>query len=434
VNEISLQIEDLSHDARGIARHEGKVVFVPGALPGERVQARLKHRGKQTDDYELISITEASKDRVQPRCAHFDTCSGCSLQHLAPEAQLRFKQEQLADAFARLGQVTPGQWLPGLAADAWGYRRKARLSARYVEKKGRMLVGFRDSNPRFVADLTRCETLDARLGARLETLARHIEGLNARREIPQIEVAFGDADGALVIRHMQALGESDRAKLCALGAEFELSIYLQANRPDALELLYQHAAELHYSLPDENVSIRFRPLDFTQVNASLNRLMVAQAMRLLAPQPGEQVLDLYCGLGNFTLPIARRGARVTGVEGDPGLVARARANALHEGLGEQVDYHVADLSQPVAEAGWSKQAYHKVLLDPPRAGADVLLQSLSLQGVQCLVYVSCHPGTLARDAGILVRQHGFVLESAGVMDMFPHTNHVESMAVFKRPS
>jgi 23S rRNA (uracil1939-C5)-methyltransferase len=434
MSEMTLDVVDLSHDARGIVRVDGKVGFVPGALPGERVRARLQHRGKQSDDYQLLEVEQASPDRSVPPCPHFNQCSGCSLQHMSPAAQLRFKQQQLQDALERIGGVRPELWLAPLQAQTTGYRRKARLSARFVEKKGRMLVGFRERNPRVVADIGSCSVLDARLGPKLAELASRLQQMKERSELPQIEVAFGDDSGCMVIRHMRPLAEADREILSAIGRDFDLSILLQASKPDQLEVLFDTGKSLRYALPAFAVELDFQPNDFTQVNAGINALMVSQAMHWLEPKADESILDLFCGLGNFTLPMARSGAQVTGVEGDAGLVARARENARKHGLDGQVSYAIADLSQDQSGAPWTKVPYQKILLDPPRAGAAEILKVLPGPSVERVVYVSCHPGTLARDAGTLVREHGFSLHAAGVMDMFPHTNHVEAMAVFVRPS
>lgn len=431
--EFDLAITDLAHDGRGIGRRDGKTCFVAGALPGESVRARLRRGGRQYDEAELLTIHAASPERVTPPCRHFDHCAGCSLQHLAAPAQLHFKQQQLEQSFSRIGQVQPERWLEPLAAASLGYRRKARLSVRHVEKKGRVLVGFREEHANFVADLSRCEVLDPRLGTQLTTIAAALSQLHARAQIPQLEASLGEDGWAMVLRHLVPLDAHDRTQLATLAAHLGCTLLLQAKGPDALELLHAEGpGALHYSLPDFDVRIAFRPMDFIQVNAGLNQAMVRQALSLLDPAAGERILDLYCGLGNFTLPIARSGARVTGVEGDSGLTRRARENAVDNGLEPLVDYHVADLSQAHPHADWARASYDKILLDPPRGGAEAVLVYLPGRTVRRIVYVACHPGTLARDAGVLVRQHGFTLRAAGVMDMFPHTAHVESMALFER--
>lgn len=429
---LELDIADLSHEGLGIGRHQNKVCFVPGALAGERVRVAVTRRSRDADEAQLLEVLQASPDRVTAACPHFTQCSGCSLQHLHSEAQIRFKQKQLADALQRIGQVQPQRWLAPLSRSTWGYRRKARLSVRYVEKKQRVLVGFREARAQFVADLEQCPVLQPALGTQLSTIATVLSGLRARREIPQLEACFGDAGWALVVRHTVALHASDRALLSALGQQLGCSLWLQPAGPDQLERLYDSGQPLDYHLPDADVRIAFQPLDFIQVNAEVNRAMVAQALDLLDPKPGELILDLYCGLGNFTLPIARRGASVIGVEGDAGLTRRAALNARANGLDGLADFHVADLSQNQRDADWASADYDRILLDPARAGAQAVFDYLPGPSVQRIVYVSCHPGTLARDAGLLCQRHGFKLVAAGVMDMFPHTAHVESMALFER--
>lgn len=429
---MEVRIEDLAHDGRGIGHVAGKAVFVHGALPGELVKPTRVHQGRQYDEARECEVLEASPDRVSPQCPHIEQCSGCSLQHFAPAGQIRAKQKMLADQLSRIGGVEPEEWLAPLQREAWAYRRKARLSVRYVEKKGRALVGFREDNGRYVADLSRCEVLDARVGPLLSTLADLVTGLDSRRDIPQIEMAAAERV-VLVLRHLKPLSAADRARLSEFGVRHGIDWVLQPAGLDSLRTLDDAPpAALHYELPQYQLRFAYQPLDFVQVHATLNQAMIDQAMHWLAPQPGERVLDLYCGLGNFTLPIARLGAQVLGVEGDAGLVARARAGALANGLAE-VEFIQADLyGEGLGAAPFLKQAYDKLLLDPPRAGAESVLQHLPGAQARRIVYVSCHPGTLARDTRILIERHGFRLRAAGVMDMFPHTTHVESMAVFVR--
>lgn len=432
-------ISDLSHDGRGVAHwppdhpQAGKTVFVAGALPGETVSVQQTARSKHFDEARTLDVLEASKDRVAPRCPHFGVCGGCVLQHLAEDKQIEAKQRVLLDNLRRIGHVSPGNVLPPLRGAAWGYRRKGRLSVRRVEKKDKTLVGFREQDPRFVADLSECHTVIPQLGFKLHALSALVDGMDGRRDIPQIEFIGGDATIALVFRHLQPLSEADRAKLAAFGTEHGFSIFLQPGGVDSVQPLAGEASPLSFHLPQWNVELMFRPLDFIQVNASLNQVMIARALELLDVQPGERVLDLFCGLGNFTLPLARvAGAgSVVGVEGDAGLVARARANAAHNGL-TNVQFHAADLAQDLRGQPWLKQGFDKLLLDPARAGAIEVLKQLPLKGLRRIVYVSCHPGSLARDAGYLVNEVGWTLQAAGVMDMFPQTAHVESVALFGR--
>ena len=426
-----VSIDDLSHDGRGVARLDGKALFVTGALPGERVRVRITRRHRHYDEAAVVELLTASSDRVVPRCAHYDICAGCSLQHLAPAAQIAAKQRVLAENLERIGRLQPRRWLPALTAEPWGYRRKGRLSVRWVEKKGRVLVGFREANPQFVADLRRCEVLDPALGPQLGALGELLGTLDAARSIPQIEFAAGDAALVLVLRHLQPLSVADRARLAGLAREHGWAIWLQPGGIDSVHPLEAaDAVELSYTLPASGTSLAFRPLDFIQVNAAINRAMVDRALELLDPQPHQRVLDLFAGLGNFTLPIARRVATVTGIEGEVGLVQRAVENATRNGI-DNARFFSADLFADQRGAMWAREPWDALLLDPPRAGAQQLLEYLPQASTRRVVYVSCHPGSLARDAATLARR-GFTLDAAGVMDMFPHTAHVESIALFER--
>ncbi len=428
-------VTDLSHDGRGVARIDDKVVFVHGALPGEEVRFRITARRRQYDQGELLEVLRPSPERVAPRCPHFGVCGGCSLQHMAPEAQIRRKQAQLANDLSSIGRLSPQQWLPPLTGPVWGYRRKARLGVKHVPGKGKVLVGFRERNGRYIADLTTCPVLHPQVGECLEDLSRLIDGLSVRNRIPQIEVALGDDDAALVFRHLEPLDDADRHRLRAFGEIYGFMIFLQPGGLDTVKRLWPEEGEprLGYRHPAFDLTLRFAPHDFTQVNSDINRAMVARAVELLQLSGEERVLDLFCGLGNFTLPIARRAARVTGVEGEAGLIERARENARENGI-DNAEFHVADLSDPaVLEAPWARECYHRLLLDPARAGADLIAGHIGRFQAERIVYVSCNPATLARDAG-LIQAQGYRLESAGVMDMFPHTTHVESIAVFQRNS
>lgn len=429
--EFEADITDLSHEGRGVARVDGKVVFIDGALPGERVRAWRSRRGRHFDEARTLEVLHASPDRVPARCAHYGQCSGCVLQHLHPERQIEAKQRVLIENLARIGKVEAERWLPPLRAASWGYRRKGRFSVRWVEKKGRALLGFREVNPRFVADLRECHTVVPEIAAQLPALAELVNTLDACKQIPQIEFIAGATAAALVFRHLQALGADDIERLRAFARRSGLHVYLQPGGPDSLHALDDVEPDLYWRIPDYGLELAFRPLDFIQVNADLNLLMIARAIELLAPQEDERVLDLFAGLGNFTLPLARKAADVVGIEGEAGLVARARANAKRNGLAN-VRFFVADLSRDMRGEVWMAGGFHKILLDPPRAGAAEVLAQLPLKGVRRIVYVSCHPGSLARDAGYLVHERGWRLSAAGVMDMFPHTAHVESMALFVR--
>jgi 23S rRNA (uracil1939-C5)-methyltransferase len=427
---VAVRVESLAQDGRGVAHLAGKAVFIHGALPGERVLFLYERQSRRYDEGRVQQILEASPERVIPRCPHFGVCGGCGLQHQAAGRQIADKQQVVADALERLGGVTPGRWLPPLVAGHWGYRRKARLGAKYVEKKGRVLVGFRERNSSFITDLQRCEVLHPQLGGCLPELKALIESLAIRTRVPQVELSMGEQAAALIFRVLQAPETADRERLRQFGTRHGFVIYLQPGGADSVQPL-EAAAELCYSLPDPELRLCFAPQDFTQVNLELNRLMVARALELLDPEPGEQVLDLFCGIGNFALPLATRAGRVTGVEADPGLVARARANAAANHL-ERVRFEVADLYQSPEGQSWTRERYQAALLDPPRSGAQEVLPWLLRLGVERLLYISCYPATLARDAGLLVRELGYRLDCAGVMDMFPHTTHVESVALFRR--
>jgi 23S rRNA (uracil1939-C5)-methyltransferase len=428
--EFEVAIDDLSHDGRGVGRREGKAVFVAGALPGETVRVRQTGRNRNFDEAATLEVLVASPDRVVPRCPHFGTCSGCVLQHLDVPRQIEAKARVLRENLARIGHVEPARELPPLADAAWGYRRKGRFSVRFVEKKDRVLVGFRETDPRFVADLRECHTVIPALGARVAALAALVASLDARKAIAQIEFIAGDAAVALVLRNLEPLGEADRARLRAFAGETGFVLYLQPGGVDSVTPLDADAV-LEFALPAYDLRLAFRPLDFIQVNAGLNQKMIAQALELLDPQPADRVLDLFCGLGNFTLPLARVAGRVVGVEGEAGLVARARENAARNGL-DNVEFHAADLAKDLSGASWMRTGFDKLLIDPPRAGAAEVLAQLPLAGIRRIVYVSCHPGSLARDAGFLVRERGYRLAAAGAMDMFPHTAHVESIALFEK--
>ena len=429
------EILDLSHEGRGVAHREGedgKVTFITGALPGEVVMAEQSGKSRHFDEARTLEVLTASLHRVTPRCEHFGVCAGCVLQHLDEEQQIVAKQRVLMDNLRDIGQVNPGQVLPALVGESWGYRRKGRFSVRRVEKKDKTLVGFRELDPRFVADISQCHTVIPEIGSKVSVLSAFIESLDGKRDIPQVEFIGGDQAIALTVRHLQPLSDADQAAWIAFGQQHGFAIYLQPGGLDTVHPIWPEAgAELSFRLAPWDVELVFRPLDFIQVNAKLNEKMIARALELLDAQPGERVLDLFCGLGNFTLPLARGVAQVVGVEGDAGLVARAKENAQCNGL-DNAEFFAADLTQDQRSAEWMAQGFDKLLLDPPRSGAIDVLQQLPLDQFKRIVYVSCHPGSLARDAGYLVNERGFTLVSAGAMDMFPHTAHVESIAVFEK--
>ena len=428
---VEVTIESLSHDGRGVGRVDGKALFVDGALPGERVSARYAGVHKTYDEAVVETVLEASPLRVAPRCAHAGVCGGCSLQHLASEAQIDAKQQVLLDNLAHIGKVAPQETLPPLRGPHWGYRTKARLGVKFVRKLQRVLVGFREKHKPHLAELTRCEVLDPIIGERITELAELIGGLEARERIPQIEIAVGDAAAALVFRNLDPLSERDTSLLFGYGERTGLHIYLQPAGPDSIQLLWPEESRLDYALPGYGLRLAFQPVDFTQVNRAINGAMIDRALQLMDVQPDDRVLDLFCGLGNFTLPLARRCAHVVGVEGEAGLVQRARDNAARNGIAN-AEFHVANLAEDVHIHPWLRQGFDKLLLDPPRSGALEVIPAIAKLGFRRIVYVSCNPGSLARDAGLLVHEHGYRLVKAGVMDMFPHTAHVESIAVFEK--
>ncbi|OQX31132.1 MAG: 23S rRNA (uracil(1939)-C(5))-methyltransferase [Candidatus Sedimenticola endophacoides] len=429
---VRAQIESLSHDGRGVAHIDGKAVFIQGALPGEEVEFLYSRRQRRYDEGRAQHVIQASPERVEPRCDAFGICGGCSLQHQAPDAQIQAKQQALLDAFERIGRVRPETTLPPLVSGSpWGYRRKARLGAKYVIKKEKVLVGFREKGTGLITDTTRCHVLHPKVGELIGPLAELIGGLSIRDKVPQIEVAMGDQTCVLIFRLLHPPAPRDIERLRSFGSHHGVAIYLQEGGPETVRPLEGEPVDLSYHLPEHDLEIHFLPSDFTQVNSELNRLMIDRALDLLAPAADERVLDLFCGLGNFTLPLARRAGEVIGVEGDAGLVARARDNARRNGIGNSA-YFTANLYGDLEREPWLRQRFDKVLLDPPRSGALEVLEHLPPMGAERIVYVSCYPGTLARDADLLVNRHGYRLVSAGVMDMFPHTAHVESIALFEK--
>lgn len=431
------EVAALTLEGRGVLRPAGKRVLVPGALAGEEVAFHRRRRRRNYDEGVLIEVRRPSPDRVEPVCAYFGTCGGCSLQHLSGEAQLAMKQATLIDSLARIANLEPGEVLPAIRGAAWGYRRKARLGVRHVEKKGRVLVGFRESEKPWVADMLSCATVEPAISRLIEPLSALIGALTIRARLPQVEATVADNATALVLRVLDAPTPDDEHKLRQFAASHGVRIYLQPGSPDSAAELDQGegsrpgSEELYYGIPEFDLRLTFGPTDFIQVHAEVNRLMISRALALLAPARTDRVLDLFCGIGNFTLPLARRAGEVVGLEGASPAVSRGRRNALLADIGN-ASFVEADLSGAGAEGAWTRERFDLALLDPPRNGAAELLPALGKLAARRIVYVSCHPGTLARDAGLLVREHGYRLASAGVMDMFPHTSHVESMALFER--
>ena len=433
-------------DTDGAAAGKGKVVFIEGALPGERVQVQISRKKSHWEQGTVSAISRESAQRVRPACPHFGlhagACGGCKMQHLHPAAQLAVKQRVLEDNLWHLAKVKPGQMLPPIAGPAWGYRDRARLSVRYVAKKGTVLVGFHERRSSYVADMTICPVLPQKVSAMLPALRELIGGMSQRDRLPQIELAAGDTVVALVLRHLEPLADADRQRLREFAEHHGVTWWLQPGGPETAQPMDPDAPPLSYSLPEFGLHMPFRPTDFTQVNPHINRVLVARAMRLLAPQPHERAIDWFCGLGNFTLPMARQGAQVLGVEGSETLLARARSNAALNGLAERTTFIAQNLFEIDAARLAALGPAQRWLIDPPREGAFALVKALAElhQGgttansvaPQRIVYVSCNPATLARDAGLLVHQAGYGCAMAGVVNMFPHTAHVESIAVFER--
>ncbi len=412
----------LTHDAEGVVK-EGKACFVPGALPGERVRFRRVRKRRQHDDGVLEAVLEPVPERVEPRCAHFGVCGGCALQHLDPKEQLVVKQRELRESLFRLGGVEPREWFEPIEGPVWSYRRRARLSARYVRKKGRSLVGFRERGAPYVADIRHCEVLAPPLGEMIEPLAALLTSLEGRELIPQLEVAVSDRDVGIVVRHLETLVATDLEKLSAFEQQHGVRFFLQPRGPDTIRPLNDAPVQLQYELPEFDLLLDFLPSDFVQINGAINRRLTSRAVELLQLDANSRVLDLYCGLGNFTLPLARHAGEVVGVEGDTGLIERARANAARNGI-SNAQFHVADLSQPPdPRVPWLTGSYTHVLLDPPRVGAEAMVDTLARLAPERIVYVSCHTGSLARDVGALCGPRGYRLAAAGVVDMFPHTTH-----------
>jgi 23S rRNA (uracil1939-C5)-methyltransferase len=430
-------IDALTHDGRGIAAIAGKKVFVPGGLPGEQVRILRRKIRRGYDEADLLGVLTASPDRVVPKCAAFGICGGCSLQHLTAADQRAIKQKSLADSLERIGGVRPDRWLepvfdPEPGAD-WQYRRRARLAVRDVAGKGRVLVGFRERRAPLVTDMHRCEVLAPPLGTLIDPLSDLIGQLSIRARLPQVELAVADNAVELVFRVLDPPTDEDRARLSRFAQDQGVQISLQPGGIGSVEPLGcdESREALYYELPEFDLKIHFEPTDFVQVNGNVNRRMVSIAVDLLQLQPADRVLDLFCGIGNFTLPLARRAAFVLGVEGEAAQVSRASQNAWANGI-NNAEFRRGDLAVVDGKENWLREGWDRILLDPPRTGAEEVIRHIGKTGARRIVCVSCHPATLARDAGILTKTQGFHLEVAGIIDMFPHTAHAEAIAVFAK--
>jgi len=427
------QIASVTHDGRGIVATEGKKVFVSGALPGEEVRFRRRKSRRNFDEAELLEILEASPDRIDARCDAFGRCGGCALQHVSDAQQRQIKSQTLQDNLERIGRVTPDHWLEPLIGPIWNYRRRARLAVKYVHAKGRVLVGFRERHAPYITDMHRCEVLVEPVDSMIGPLSELIGRLSIRARLPQVEIAVADNAIAFVFRVLDAPSDEDKALLRSFGETNDVRIYVQPGGLDSIALLFPESTveSLYYDLSEFDVRIAFDAVGFVQVNSEINRRMVSRAVELLDPGPDDRVLDLYCGIGNFSLPLARRAGTVLGVEGEATLVKAASDNAGLNGIGN-VSFRQADLSAIDGSEGWIREGWNRVLLDPARSGAAEIVDHIAGIGPQRIVYVSCHPGTLARDAGTLVNEKGYRCEAAGIIDMFPHTAHIESIAVFNK--
>ncbi len=431
--EHKVTIESLDQEGRGIAHADGKVIFIEGALTGEVVSYNTYRKKPSFEQAQVGQIFKTSSMRVQPKCQHFGVCGGCSMQHLDARAQVAVKQRILEDGLWHIGKVKPERILPAIYGETWGYRERARISVKYVIKKNKTLVGFHEKRSSFVADMQHCEILAPKIAKLLPLLAELVGGLSIRDRLPQIEVAVGDEVDALVLRVMESPSADDEAALRSFADAHHIQFWLQTKGPESIVPFHPlNAPALSYRLPEFNITMPFAPSEFTQVNSALNRVMISRAIKLLDPQPNERIADLFCGLGNFTLPIARSGAQVLGIEGSEALVKRAKQNAAHNGLQDNTEFMAMNLFE-MTEQGFAQLGHlDKLLIDPPRDGAFELVKSLGGDNApKRIVYVSCNPATLARDAAELV-QRGYTLKAAGVMNMFPHTSHVESIAVFEK--
>ncbi len=427
---VTVTIESLSHDGRGVSHVNGKVVFIDEALPGETLEFVYTDSRKDYAEGKVVNLLSRSEHRVEPACPHFGSCGGCSFQHVDDAEQINFKEDLLRDQFRRIGKVEIPQIWEALTGPHWGYRSKARMGVKWVAKKNRVLVGFRERRNPFLAELESCKVMNPIVGEKLIALGEMIAGLTVKDKIPQIEVAIGDTECVLAFRVLEPPTDADKQRMREFAHQHQVSICLQPKGPDTIVPLDGEPEVIpSYALVEQGVKFNFRPAMFTQVNYQINQKMVTRALAALELTKDDRVLDLFCGLGNFTLPLATQAGQVVGVEGDLPLVKHARENAKLNNL-DNVEFHVADLTKDLKDQPWSKQKFTKVLLDPSRAGASEVLHNLKHWRPERIVYVSCNPSTLARDAGILVNELGYKLVKAGVMDMFPQTAHVESIALF----
>jgi len=429
---VKVTIESLTHDGRGAAHVDGKVVFIDEALPGEEVEFIYTDSRKDYAEGKVETLFTRAPERTDPGCEHFGRCGGCSFQHVKDAEQIKIKQGLLNEQFQRIGKVSiPETWEP-ITGPHWGYRRKARMGVKYVAKKGRVLVGFRERRNQFLAEIESCKVMHPLIGENLMTLSEMIGQLSIKDKIPQIEVAIGDNDCVLAFRTLEPASAEDQEVMRRFGHKHNISMCLQTKGPDTIKPLDGEPEVIPtYSLPDQGITFKFKPAMFTQVNYEINKKMINRVLQEMDFNQDDVVLDLFCGLGNFTLPIATKAGKVVGVEGDQPLVNHAKENARLNNI-TNVEFYAADLSKDVTDQSWAKQKFNKIMLDPSRAGASEVLVNFKKWQPEMIMYISCNPSTLARDAGILVNELGYTLVKAGVMDMFPQTGHVESIALFKK--
>jgi len=449
-NLIECDILRLGHDGRGIAKHAGKTQFVEGALPGEKVKAQYITQRSKFDELNTVEILAVSPERVMPPCQHAEVCGGCSLQYMSVAAQISYKESVLKEQFKHFGNLTSSEWFEPVVGKSEGYRTKARLGVVYVGARDEVIIGFREKRSKLITNIEHCIVLDPRAGNSLSDFRKLIASLSIRQHVPQIEIAMGDESAALVMRHMVAFTEDDLVKLRLFGEQFNFEIYLQPGDASTVHKIWpentndrlhfklslpessstEHPSSDHSNVKQKELTLAFHPTDFTQVNPGVNRKMIIRALEWLDIQPTDRVLDLFCGLGNFTIPMAYLAKEVVGVEGSDMMVARGQENAELNDL-NNVSFSVANLQADFTKAAWAKKGFDKILIDPPRSGALDIVNHISKFKAQRIVYVSCNPATLSRDAGILIEK-GYKLVKAGVMDMFPHTSHVESIALFEK--
>lgn len=429
---VKVLIESLAHDGRGVTHVDGKVVFIDEALPGEEVEFIYTDSRRDYAEGKVEKLIKTVEIRGEPECLYFGRCGGCSFQHVKSEEQIHLKQGLLIEQFSRIGKVEIPQIWESITDAHWGYRRKARMGVKYVAKKGRVLVGFRERRNPFLAEIESCKVMHPSVGEKLMDLSDMIGSLTIKDKIPQIEVAIGDADCVLAFRVLEPPTAEDKERMGSFGHQHQMSICLQSKGPDTIVPIDGEPEIIPgYALPAQGVDFKFKPAMFTQVNYEINKKMVTRVIDTFDLNENDRVLDLFCGLGNFTLPMATKAGHVVGIEGDQPLVNHAKENAKRNGI-ENVEFYATDLTKDVSKLGWAKQKFNKILLDPSRAGAAEILHNIKYWSPQQVIYVSCNPSTLARDAGILVNELGYKLIKAGVMDMFPQTGHVESIALFEK--